>query len=292
MTNYYRSILIDQRTSCTRDEAAAILLGRRTFDPIYQNLNDDADPEEVHLEFMDWLNLSIFSDLIDERERIQMELDDALELDEKDKNKIGVAKVRIMQCDTTIRKAKQALCDIDDELAKGSDSQLRLDKDATEKLNKPCITLSSLKAWAEKRPKPNESEYASHIQPVPPENKSLPEGPLLDAKGGMSQTTTKNFLVTFDVLVQAFLDVTGGEFRGEGGIGMNAQKLAKHLSSRSWTGASSGKILGGQTVNTLEARFKVASAVSEKLIQEMIDASQKAHKNEVNVQNERDRNKV
>lgn len=279
MTKYYRCILIDQRTSCTRDEAAAILLGRRTFDPIYQDLNYDADPEEVHQEFMDWLNLSIFSDLIDERESIQIELDDALE--EEDKKKIDAAKFRIMQCDTTIRKAKQALCDIDDELAKGSDSQLRLDKVATEKFNKPCITLSSLKAWADSRPKPNENNLASHIQPVPPENKSLPEGPLLDAKGCMSAPTANRFLVTFALLREAFLAIADRKFKSESGNAMNAQVLAEHLSQRSMPGARSGKYLQFQSVSAIENRFKEvvnteASEVSEQHVQDVIDASEKA----------------
>lgn len=57
------------------------------------------------------------------------------------------------------------LCDIEDELAKGNQSELRIDQNKTKIQSNPYITLSSLKAW-EKKNKPPEHAATSPKKPA------------------------------------------------------------------------------------------------------------------------------
>lgn len=255
MDEYYRDILIDQRTSCTRDEGTAILLGRRSLDPIYRDFNPGGDPDEVHEQFMEWLDISIFGELVDERDGLLSELDDVLE--ENSKDKIDACRERIVRFDETIRRAKLILCDIDDELAKGTASQLRKDQAATEKSGHTHITLSSLSAWAKTRDYSTAAVEPSPTQDAPSaRNGPGSEEPLLNAKGGMTATATKGLLVTFAVLLEDYLKVTGKKYIAESGTALNEEALAKHLSQMSLPGARQDHFLKGQSVSTIETRIK------------------------------------
>lgn len=259
MTKYYRNILIDQRTSCTTDQATAILLGRRSWDPIYHDQNPDADPEEVHEQFMEWLDISIFEDLMDERDGYLIALDDALGDEENKRNEVQVAlcRERIVQCDDTIRRAKLILCDIDDELAKGAQSRLRKNQAATDKSGQVHLTLSSLKEWAKDQ---NYLAMAIEVSPVqiapPARNGSEIDEPLLNSKGAMTAKSASSFLITFRVLLEAFLEKAGPQYKSESGSDMNKEAVATLISKMSEPGARRDKYFPGQSVSSIEARFK------------------------------------
>ncbi len=258
MAAYFRDILIDPRTSCTRDEAVAIILGRRTFDPIYRDLNPGDDPEEVQERFMEWLDLSVFETLMDERDGILMEMDDALE-EPRNQKVIDDCKARISDCDEVIRRAKRIFCDIDDEIAKGPQGLLRLDLAATEKTGQPQITLSSIRAWKEKHDYKATTIDTNRTQDAPPERTSTGgDEPLLNAKGGMSPTMTRGFLVTFAVLIEELINASGNKFLAESGNTVNLQALAEHLNKMSMPGARKGHFLKGQAVSTNELRINAA----------------------------------
>jgi hypothetical protein len=279
MASYYQDILIDLRTSCTKSEAVAIMLGIRTFDPIYQNRNDEADRSEVYEHFMEWLDISIFEHLQDERTSALSDLEDARNDEKKDQGKIGGCRSKILACDERIRQAKQYLCDIDDELAKGSESKLRLDKNATAEFKRPYITFSSLKKWSESREGNPEPEIAqSFRQPAPPANPALPREPLLDDKGRMSAASAKSFLATFGVLLEAFLDRAGPQFKSESGTDFKMDAVAEHLSKRSLPGAREGHFLEKQSVSSVEERLKAVKRaelveVPRDQVMEVIEAS-------------------
>ena len=267
MASYYPNILVDPRTSCTRDEAVAILLGRRSLDPIYQDLNPEGDAEEVHANFMEWLDISILEELLDERDSAVTELADALDEDPRSQGKIDACRSKILTCDDAIRQAKQVLCDIDDELAKGSESKLRVDQDTTTSHQRPYITLSSLKVWSNSRIEgaaPKKSE--AFEQPAPPANPATPCEPLLDKKGGMSKTTAQNFLVTFSILLDAFVEKCGTTYLSADGSGLNEELLATFIRDRSLPGARKKRYLGGQSVSVIETRILKANAADNQEI--------------------------
>lgn len=273
MAQYYRDILIDQRTSCTPDQAVAFLLGRRSWDPIYQDQNPDADLDEVHELFTGWLEITIFEDLMEERDGILSDLDDALgdEENERDEAEVALCRDRIVQCDDTIRRAKLILCDIDDELAKGGQSRLIRDPVAAEKTGQVRLMLSSLKQWAEGRDYLTISLDGTQVRRAPPVLIS-PDESLLNSKGGMSQKSAKSFLVTFAVLLEQFVEKVGNPFIAESGTGPNKQKIIELLSEKSLPGARLGRFLTDQSVGSIKAR------ISE-VLDASIDAVSKARAN-------------
>ena len=264
MSKYHRNILIDQRTSCTTDQAVALLLGRRSWDPIYRDQNPDADPEEVHEQFMEWLDISIFEDLTEERDDILSALDDALgdEENKRDEVQVTLCRERIVQCDDTIRRAKLILCDIDDELAKGAGSRLIKDPVAVVKTGQVHITLASLKRWAEGRDYLSLPLNATQAQSASPARLGTEiDEPLLDPEGGMSPTSARSFLVTFAVLLDEYVKATGKQFIADNGTGIVEERIATHLNRMSLPGARSGHFLYAQGVSVIETRIK--SVISE-----------------------------
>jgi hypothetical protein len=265
MAKYHHDILVDPRTSCTKDEAAAILLGLRSLDPIYQNPNPQADPDEVREQFMDWLNTSIFEVLIEERDGFQSDLVDAQE--ENNPDEIAACKERIVHCDDTIRRAKLILCDIDHELEKGNRSTLKKDKAASEESGQVHITLTSLKAWAAGRDyllKPLNVTQAQAVPAIPSSDES--DEPLLNSEGGMNQRNAKGFLITFAVLLEQFVARTGNQFISEGGEGVNKQPLIQFLCDKSLGMDAKGHFLDGQSVASIKKRISKVIEESGKAV--------------------------
>ncbi len=254
MKNSRRHILIDPRTSCSRDEATAILLGRRFYDPIYPDHNPEGDPTEVQEQFMEWLDLSVFEQLIDERDRILMELDNATEAG--DTEGIAACEARIVGCDETIRRAKLILCDMDDELAKGGQSKLRVDQALSVEVGQVKITLSSLKAWAEDRDYKSVAVDASLVQPAPPAQDNVEKDePLLNAKGGMGAASTRSFMVTFAVLLEQYQKTLTPLRKTDTGSGINVKQVALLLQNNSLPGARAKHFLKGQKESSVEIRI-------------------------------------
>lgn len=272
MAQYYRDILIDQRTSCTPDQAVAFLLGRRSWDPIYEDKNPDADLDEVHELFTGWLEITIFEDLMEERDGILSDLDEALgdEENERDEAEVALCRDRIVQCDDTIRRAKLILCDIHDELANGAGSELRKVQDVTDKSGQVHITLSSLKKWAKGRNYLATPIEVSPGQDAPPaRNGPEVDEPLLNPKGGMSPKSTQSFLVTFAVLLEQFVDRTGMDYVSESGTGFNEQRIIELLCEKSSPGARKGQYLDDQSVTSIKSRIKliIDAAVNAVMLQ-------------------------
>lgn len=272
MTQYYRDILIDQQTSWTINQAVALLLGRRSWDPIYRDQNPDADPEEVREQFMEWLDISIFEDLTEERDDILSALDDALgdEENKRDEVQVTLCRERIVQCDDTIRRAKLILCDIDDELAKGAQSRLIKDPVAAEKTGQVRLTLSSLKQWASGRDYLTMPLDATQTQNASPAHLGTEiDEPLVDPEGGMSAKSAKSFLITFAVLLEQFVARTGMDYVSESGTGFNEQKIIELLCEKSLPGARKGQYLDDQSVTSIKGRLQkvIDAAVNAALLQ-------------------------
>lgn len=163
-------IVIDLRTSCSKDEAAAKLLGwlRGPIYPKYIKVTSGAQEdtqasgsildqsasnslpyriEEHELKNLHSLDCtlggSLQSQLMELHEAARLEFSNAMV--EPD---LEIKANAVLYWEKQIRQAAAYLRDIDDELANGDVSELRLDKKASKKAGSPRILLSSLNRWA------------------------------------------------------------------------------------------------------------------------------------------------
>lgn len=145
-----------QDTSCTKDEAVAIMLGwsdepiryrpvsehptQKEFDesPMYC-LQEDLDDE------LEWLE-SMYGDALHEDKKQRPE-DKSVRSNEQGAQSLEDMKTAIVEFKQTMILARTYLCAIDDELAKGNSSTLRIDFQSSNSAY-TYITLTSLKAWA------------------------------------------------------------------------------------------------------------------------------------------------
>lgn len=149
MINPEDEIIVDFRTSCTKEEAVAKLLGwmqgpiHLKFIQAKHGITADQLPHLHSLIF------SLEEHLMALRETARHELLDAAEVGaaaeviwEKDD--------AVAECDALIQKAYSYKLDIEKELAKGESSALKIDQPETDRTSVIHLTLESLDEWAKK----------------------------------------------------------------------------------------------------------------------------------------------
>lgn len=286
MAHYYSEKFTDQRTSCTRDFAVALLLGRRYFDQVYPNHNPLGDPEEAHEQFMEWLDTSVFEEISDDLLGIAAELEDAKA--EGDQKKIDACKAKLMACENTEAQARRYLRDIDDELANQVEPQLRVDQAATELLGQTQITLASLERWAEKK-------YGKGILKALPvggtseiEEPCDSESNQRDDKGPVTAKGLDSLYLTFGILIHRFVDLAKEAnavtkpgpnasaakecFHPDGSI--NKSGLAKLIRANAKVIGSRG-LATGQGVEAILNRLEAALKVRAQKLKEPLPAEPK-----------------
>ena len=198
MYGHYPEYFDDRRTSCSRDFAVGLLLGRRRFDGRYSSPNPALAPEESFELLLELLDCSIFEELDDDLIDIEAELDDAKDALSTQKGtvkksakgakraksqvvsvalptetevlqqKIDDYKRKRLECENTIALARKYLRQIDDALADKVNPILREDDEATSKHGgDKHITLTSLELWIDKTfPKGFRSDLERGASPV------------------------------------------------------------------------------------------------------------------------------
>lgn len=145
MINPEDEIIVDSRSSCTKDEAAAKLLGwmQGTIRKKYIKVTEHGIPADqlAHLHSLDG---SLSDQLVALREPARRLLSKAAK-GSKEFSKMNEA---VKDIDEVIKKAMSYLLDIDDELDKGENSALKIDHEATNKTGVIHIKLRSLDKWA------------------------------------------------------------------------------------------------------------------------------------------------
>lgn len=181
MSGHYPEYFDDRRTSCSRDFAVGLLLGRRRFDGKYPNPNPALAPDESFELLLDLLDRSIFEELDDDLIDIEAELEDAKDAfaahqgtakksaksaksakakpasvalpqeAESLKQKIDDCKRERLECESMIALAGKYLRQIDDALADKVKPMLREDTEATLRHGgDKHITFTSLELWIDK----------------------------------------------------------------------------------------------------------------------------------------------
>lgn len=228
-------IFIDFSTSCTRDVAVAKLLGWMQG-PIRRkviNVTEDGISED-QLPYLHSMDEPLKDQLLELREAAQQKLYEAFEADDElktaeSKKVFSDAADEVDRLSQKIYKAAQYFRDIDDELAKGDDSKLRVDKTATKTLSDPYIALSSLDTWAKEQYKLSiflHDEASPTIDSVIEQLKEQQDDS--DQNGDLGKVRASNILITLALFVEAFAK-TAPKY---GGVvdEPNASEIARHFS--------------------------------------------------------------
>lgn len=128
-------------TSCTKDQAVAILLGWSDYSIRYRPASEHPTQEE-------WDNIPTFcihEELNDRLEALKNDYAEA-KFDGNPARDLELLRSAINEFEKQIVLARTYMCDIDDEFAKGDSSALRVDPQSPKGVYE-SITLASLKAW-------------------------------------------------------------------------------------------------------------------------------------------------
>nr|WP_315491062.1 hypothetical protein [uncultured Rhodoferax sp.] len=279
-------ISIDFSTSCTRDVAVAKLLGWMQG-PIrrkYIQVNVDGISED-QLPYLPDLNDPIEVQLVELRMVAQQRLYEAFDADEtlstdETRKALGDAAAAVERHTKQIYLAAKYFRDIDDELAKQENAQLRIDFIATQSPADPYVTLSSLRIWA--KSKYNITLFDGFSDPVEDGQPmvQLEEAPvgLEQLKSDIAKSTSRkakfteknksevSLQVTFALLFEAFLvhvkaygdDAQREKFlKGKDKENINAMAIAEHLEQIA-AKANKNKLLPGQQRKSIVNRINDA----------------------------------
>ena len=246
-------IFIDFSTSCTRDVAVAKLLGWMQG-PIrrkYINVTEDGISED-QLPYLHRMDEPINDQLLELREAAQQRLykafeaDDVLSSDES-RQLISDAADEVERHSQKIYLAAKYFHAIDDELAKGPESKLRIDTTATITLSDPYISLSSLDAWAKETYK-----FSIFVQDdAPPTVESVIDQlkKQQDAScenDDLGKVKANNVYITLAFFVEAFAK-TQSKFTEHGEP--NAIAIGKHFSDVIFKANNDNKLSGQSDEN-------------------------------------------
>lgn len=260
MINAEDAILIKSETSCTKEEVVARMLGWMQG-PIHKKLVEVTEygiPED-ELPFLHALDDSLEEQLRERRDIAQHEFYKALE----ENTSYDVLKEKesaVTQCDKLIETAGIYLADIDDEIAKGESSVLRIDEEVTKKTGIIHLTLGSVNKWiSDKYGISVNTSQAPHsllrnLQETPihqQENKS--------DQNGSTEANVENFYTTFAFLVEAFAETSPKDYQKANGE-LNISAIAEHLHTRARKTNINCELIG-QGHEAIETRIRKAGRV-------------------------------
>jgi hypothetical protein len=264
MINAEDEIYIDLRTSCTRDVAAAKLLGwmkghvRKVIPASEQG--DAADQ---------WQNMcslegSLADKLNEMRETARQEFINALKPG-FDASLVMEKEFAVLQCDVIIDDAMNYLLAIDEELAK-DDSALRIDKFATEKSGVIHITLKSLDQWAvstygisiinspDNIIKDDNCDTPVSQRDDPAQGDTEPSDTERDTKGGLGRIAANNLYTTLALAVEVLVEVLASK-KVIYGDRTNVRAVAKLIA------AKCSKEVNGQGVEAIDDKITAAKKI-------------------------------
>ena len=251
MSDEYKPLIdpiINLSTSCSKDDALKYLLGWLTG-PIQPNYYpEDASPEE-----MEWCDFSVCTSLHDDRERAEANYSNA-KAEKLDQDSVNIALKELQRCDELFARAHRYLCDIDDELAKGELSVLRIDRPKTTNPQYPYITLASLADWAKGKYEIDIFEKNQNAIRIGKNQSEM-------AKSKTTPKSIDSLQVTFSFLLEAFVSKDKKDERKFGTQNnMNISQIAQHLSQMAEACHGEGK---GQSTESIKKRIEEALGKKE-----------------------------
>ncbi len=237
MVDTTKQAVVDMRTSCTKDEAVAQLLGIRKG-PLFEQeipLN-----EYGHLERNAIAQLHKFEEplsviLSELRETAFNRFIEAIEK-ELPYEELKEFEVAISGCDNQIKLAHATLLKIDEELDKGESSILKIDQQASQDTGKLHIKLYSLENWiAEKE-----------LQASPDDQE-------------LSPTLKNNIYTTLATLAELY-SATAPKYALDDKPNIDAIATQIHTKAKA---DNFGDNLGGQSIKTVSKLLKEALAIKK-----------------------------
>jgi hypothetical protein len=246
-------IYIDPKTTCSREEAVAKLLGwlqgtrRRPFTEItLHGISVQQLPELHTLEGSTVLDL-----LAEHRRATKADYVAAVAAGQPD-NVIQEKRSEVVLCDAIIDKAKAYFIDFDDEAAKGAASAFRIDRAATRACRETQYTLKTVDVWTR-------ATYGVSIanpDPVVPIVRKVDVGDESDGRKGMSKTQATNLYITFALLIEDIVNTKMGAYRHPDGRA-NMANVAQYIFNLAEAAGGSER-LPGQSLKTLKNHIKAA----------------------------------
>lgn len=277
-------IIIDFRTSCSKDEAAAKLLGwlRGPIYPKYikftsgkkkdtqasgsisDQSSSDSLPDRIEenqlksLYSLDCtLGGSLESQLMELYEVARLEFSDAM-VEPDLENKANT----VLYWERQICQAASYLRDIDDELETGEESVLKLDKKASKKAGSPQILLNSLDRWAKKKYK--FSIFGDITDGEAP--KIIEEGEVFSEDGSLKKVYADNLFTTMAFLIEAFSKTMPVYHSEHGPVVIAIARKIEALAKEACGGADS---LPGQKQGAIKLRIGEAMRRKKKVLNEL-----------------------
>lgn len=262
MINPEDEVTVNLRTSCTRDEAVIKMFGWMQG-PIHKIDRATNDPLGQMLQLGEFKG-SLSEALQKRREAARQALIDAADAG-ADGLEVLDKEYAVKQIDLLIVDAMNRLYDIDAEIAKGQESALVKDLNATDKYGEDHLTLRSLDAWTR-------SVYAISIlgqdYESPPTNECVEAGAVIsdadesDLDGVLSKPIADNLYTTLAYLVENLCATVGPSLRS--GDDPNVSQVAARISNL--TNDKLGDPLPGQSVESIRKHLAKARIVkAEKL---------------------------
>ena len=257
MINAEDASVIDFRTSNTKDEIVAKLLGWMRGPERLRSIlvTENGIPEE-QLPYLHSLEEPLNVLLEEQREAARQALLKAANAGAASET-INEKNAAVEHCQEQINKAFQYFLDIDDELAKEDPSELQIDQRETARTGDVHLMLTSVDRWARKR-------YGIAIlessQSADAQSNIAGDKKITQENGGSDEETPETLQVTFALLVEAFATIaTGFNTNGK----PNVIAIARHLSKLA-TDVNSKERLFSQSNSSIKTRIVKAMRIKQK----------------------------
>ena len=246
-------IYVEHRTSCTREEVGAKLIGwlhssrRRRILHMdeHGSISVDQMPTAHSLDGL------LLDELADLRDKAYCRYANAVE-EFAEEEIIEKMEEEVAHWDVLIDNATNYLAKFDCEVAKGKSSALIRDKRAKAETGIDHFMISSVDEWAQK------TLGVSVLVPVQSlaDRGNVPEAETTP-QGGWSHTLATNWQATFAFLIEAFsMTATKYEVHGK----PNVQAIANHLAELAEE-ANKGERLAGQSAEGIKTRIEDAMCI-------------------------------
>jgi hypothetical protein len=206
MTNPEAETFVDDRKSCTVQEAVAKLIGWMRGETRLRviRMNDDFGLVEEDLPFLHSLEGTV-QDMLERQWEAAQRAIRRVAASGAPGEQIDEAIARRDDVDELKQLAETYLYDIEDEIMQGTSSELELDEFAEAKTGEIHVKLPSLEKWAHAKYGISIADALDNSDKTLPK-RELSESQKLQQKGWISPTKGDSLLTTFAFLVDAFAD--------------------------------------------------------------------------------------
>jgi len=252
----------DKKTSCSREEAIAKMLGwlqgtkRRPFTEITEfGISED---QLIHTHSFDELSvLDLLTDHVYSAQKeyfASIEAGDLVEV-------VQAKELKVKKSSERLEKAKQYFIDFDDEVADTDSSAIKLHQIDTEHYGVEHYTLKSVDHWTKKNYKISVIDQNKGTSIESNHDDDIDES---DVEAGFSKTIANNLYITFALLIEDHVKGKGTAFKHSDGR-INVSTLASYIKKMADACSPTDK-LPGQSLKTIQIHINKAIAAKREAL--------------------------